>query len=85
MAVWPLELVQPSNIHGIPLIGAPQVWDGLNGLHGEGIKIADIDTGIDYTHADFGGSGNPADYQTALACRQRCRRIRSGSARARRR
>jgi len=66
VAVWPLELVQPSNIHGIPLIGAPQVWDGLNGLHGEGIKIADIDTGIDYTHADFGGSGNPADYQTAL-------------------
>ena len=67
VAVWPLELVQPSNIHGIPLIGAPQVWDGLNGLHGEGIKIADIDTGIDYTHADFGGSGNPADYQAALA------------------
>jgi subtilisin family serine protease len=67
VAVWPLELVKPSNIHGIPLIGAPQVWDGLNGLHGEGIKIADIDTGIDYTHADFGGSGNPADYQAALA------------------
>ncbi len=68
VAVWPLELVQPSNIHGIPLIGAPQVWDSLNGnFHGEGIKIADIDTGIDYTHADFGGSGNPADYTTALA------------------
>ena len=67
VAVHPLELVQPSNTNGIPLIGAPQVWDGLNGLHGEGIKIADIDTGVDYTHADFGGSGNPADYQTALA------------------
>jgi minor extracellular serine protease Vpr len=67
VAVYPLELVKPSNIHGIPLIGAPQVWDGVNGLHGEGIKIADIDTGVDYTHADFGGSGNPADYQTALA------------------
>jgi subtilisin family serine protease len=65
VAVWPLELVQPSNIHGIPLIGAPQVWDGVNGLHGEGIKIADIDTGIDYTHADFGGSGNPVDYTNA--------------------
>ncbi len=67
VAVWPLELMQPSNIHGIPLIGAPQVWDGVNGLHGEGIKIADIDTGIDYTHADFGGSGNPNDYTAALA------------------
>ena len=67
VAVHPLELVMPSNTNGIPLIGAPQVWDGLNGLHGEGIKIADIDTGIDYTHADFGGTGNPTDYQTALA------------------
>jgi subtilisin family serine protease len=67
VAVHPLELVQPSNIHGVPLIGAPQVWDGLSNLHGEGIKIADIDTGVDYTHADFGGSGNPADYQAALA------------------
>ncbi len=71
VAVWPLELVKPSNIHGIPLIGAPQVWDGLNGLHGEGIKIADIDTGIDYTHADFGGSGNPVDYTDALGTGQR--------------
>ncbi len=67
VAVRPLQVVSPDNVHGVPLIGAPQVWGGLPGLHGEGIKIADIDTGIDYTHADFGGSGNPLDYQTALA------------------
>jgi len=67
VAVHPLEVVEPSNIHGVPLIGAPDVWDGLNGFHGEHIKIADIDTGIDYTHADFGGSGDPAEYQIALA------------------
>ena len=67
VAVHPLQLMTPSNIHGIPLIGAPQVWDGLNGLHGDGIKIADIDTGIDYTHADFGGPGTSAAYQLALA------------------
>ena len=66
VAVHPLELVEPSNVHGVPLIGAPDVWDGLNGFHGEHIKIADIDTGIDYTHADFGGSGIPGDYQAAL-------------------
>ncbi len=34
---------------------------------GTGIKIADIDTGIDYTHADFGGTGTTAAYQCALA------------------
>jgi minor extracellular serine protease Vpr len=67
VAVHPVHLVYPSNIHGVPQIGGPQAWDGLNGVHGEGIKIADIDTGIDYTHADFGGPGNPAAYQLALA------------------
>jgi len=67
VAVHPLELAKPSNIHGVPLIGGPQVWDGLNGFHGEGIKIADLDTGIDYTHADFGGPGTPLAYQQALS------------------
>ncbi len=66
--VFPLPTYKPDNVTGVPLVGGPQVWDAVNGsFHGEGIKIADIDTGIDYTHADFGGSGNPADYLTALA------------------
>jgi subtilisin family serine protease len=59
-----------SNIHGVPLIGAPSVWAGsqaVPGIAGEGIKIAVIDTGIDYTHADFGGPGTVAAYQSALA------------------
>ena len=56
-----------SNVHGIPLIGAPQAWDGANGFHGEGIKIAVIDTGIDYTHADFGGPGTVAAWNYAKA------------------
>ena len=59
--VYPLPTYKLDNTHGIPLVGGPQVWDAVNGnFHGEGIKIADIDTGIDYTHADFGGPGNPA-------------------------
>jgi hypothetical protein len=32
------------------------------GTHGENIKVADIDTGLDYIHVDFGGSGSGADY-----------------------
>jgi subtilisin family serine protease len=65
VAVRPLSIVRPSNTRGIPLIGAPTVWAGPPGLHGEGIKIAIIDTGIDYTHANFGGPGKPEDYTKA--------------------
>jgi minor extracellular serine protease Vpr len=65
VAVRTLQLQKPNNIHGIPFIGAPAVWDGARGLHGEGVKIAIIDTGIDYTHANFGGPGTAAAYVSA--------------------
>src|SRR5947199_4122094 len=64
VAVRPLQLMKPDNVRGIPLIGTPAVWQSL-GLHGEGVKIAIIDTGIDYTHANFGGPGTAAAYTTA--------------------
>jgi subtilisin family serine protease len=67
IGVRPLPLSWPSNIHGVPLIGAPLVWDGPNGLHGEGVRIGVIDTGIDYTHANFGGPGTVAAYVAAHA------------------
>ncbi len=67
VAVHRLQLSTPDNIHGVPLIGAPAVWGGLNGFHGEGMKIAIIDTGIDYTHANFGGVGTPEAYDAAHA------------------
>jgi subtilisin family serine protease len=66
VAVRSLQLMRPDNVHGVPLIGAPGVWQSL-GLHGEGIKIAVIDTGIDYTHANFGGPGTVAAYEAAHA------------------
>src|SRR5712691_6737054 len=66
VAVRPLQLMKPDNIRGVPLVGAPAVWQNL-GLHGEGVKIAVIDTGIDYTHANFGGPGTAAAYAAAHA------------------
>jgi subtilisin family serine protease len=66
VAVRPLQLMKPQNVRGIPLIGTPAVWQNL-GLHGEGVKIAIIDTGIDYTHANFGGPGTAAAYTAAQA------------------
>jgi len=66
VAVRPLWPIKPDNIHGVPAIGAPAVWQSL-GLHGEGVKVGIIDTGIDYTHANFGGPGTTSAYNAALA------------------
>ena len=49
-----------TNVHGVPMIGAPKVWEGsggATGYTGKGVKVAVIDTGVDYTHATFGGPG----------------------------
>src|SRR4051812_21170247 len=56
-----------SNIHGVPLVQGPQTWDGTLGFTGAGMKIGDLDTGIDYTHADFGGPGTVAAWNTAFS------------------
>src|SRR5207302_1649771 len=61
VAVRPLQLMKPDNVRGVPFIGTPAVWQSL-GLHGEGVKVAIIDSGIDYTHANFGGPGTAAAY-----------------------
>ncbi len=44
----------------VPYIGASAVQGA--GFDGSGIKVAVLDSGIDYYHAAFGGSGDPADY-----------------------
>ncbi|HWQ23262.1 MAG TPA: S8 family serine peptidase [Gaiellaceae bacterium] len=46
----------------VPYIGAKAVQDA--GVKGKGIKVAVLDSGIDYTHRALGGSGNPVDYAT---------------------
>ncbi|MGE5097657.1 MAG: S8 family serine peptidase [Betaproteobacteria bacterium] len=66
VAVKPVPLMMPNNVRSVPFIGAPTVWQDL-ALHGEGVKVAIIDTGIDYTHANFGGPGTAAAYTAAHA------------------
>lgn len=44
----------------VPYITASMVQSA--GFDGSGVKVAVLDSGIDYFHAAFGGSGNPADY-----------------------
>ena len=59
-AIHPLVPKQRSNTGSVPLIGAPQVWTqtvGASKAIGTGMRIAIIDTGIDYLHTDFGGPG----------------------------
>jgi subtilisin family serine protease len=41
----------------VPFVGAPTAWAAGMGTRGEGMKVGIIDTGIDYLHTDFGGSG----------------------------
>ncbi len=58
-AIHPLIAKEPENKTGIPAVHAPELWGGSAGLAltGKGIRIGIIDTGIDYIHTDFGGSG----------------------------
>jgi minor extracellular serine protease Vpr len=57
---------KPANIHGVPFIGAPTAWQNT-GATGAGVKVGIIDTGVDYTHADFGGAGTVAAFDYAFA------------------
>ena len=61
-AVHAIPLVALDNHSSVPLIGALQAW-GSYGKTGTGMRIAVIDTGVDYVHRGFGGSGSSADYR----------------------
>ena len=65
-AVYPIAPKRPSLSYSVLLQHAPQAWTAYGDL-GANSSIAIIDSGIDYTHAEFGGPGTTAAYQTALA------------------
>ncbi|MFT4082072.1 MAG: S8 family serine peptidase, partial [Nocardioides sp.] len=69
-AVYPITPKERDNSYAVPFQNVPAAWAGdgtsADGTYlGQGVVVADIDTGFDYTHADFGGPGTEAAYETA--------------------
>jgi len=56
----------PSNGASDALTRAVDAWQ-QTGRTGRGVTVAVVDTGVDYTHADFGGPGTTDAYASALA------------------
>lgn len=60
-----MELEYPNLSRSVPALGTSQAWAGVNplGVTGQGVRLGIIDSGVDYQHATFGGTGLQADYE----------------------
>ena len=62
-AVYPDEQMHADLNQSVPLIGAPAVWDLSDSnnqpVDGRGMRVAIIDSGVDYNHPDLGGGFGP--------------------------
>jgi subtilisin family serine protease len=61
--VEPVPAVARNTASSVPFIGAKEVWKRF-GARGEGVTVAVVDTGVDYTHADFNGPGTVRAYRS---------------------
>lgn len=60
-----LRVYTPLTAKSVPAVGAKTAWGTrTTGFDGAGMRIAVIDSGLDYTHAMFGGAGTKEAYQT---------------------
>jgi minor extracellular serine protease Vpr len=55
-AIYPVPVHTRANSNTVPYLGADKTWS-QTGFTGKGVKIAIIDSGINYYHYDFGGAG----------------------------
>src|SRR3954453_10643089 len=65
-AVYPIAAKRASNSYAVPLQGGAAAWEAYGDL-GQNATVAVIDTGVDYTHANFGGAGTVDAYEAADA------------------
>jgi len=63
VAIKPIKDYELALSETVPYIGATAVQTA--GYTGRGVRVAVLDTGIDYTHAALGGPGTLAAYQAA--------------------
>jgi subtilisin family serine protease len=63
LSINPVIDYQKALSETVPYIGATAVQD--RGYTGSGVRVAVLDSGIDYTHVAFGGAGTAAAYEAA--------------------
>lgn len=64
VGVYRVSLMEIENSAAAEFTESLRVWQDA-GVIGEGVSVGVIDTGIDYTHATFGGPGTTEAYQQA--------------------